>query len=115
MSRIRAGAVLLLRFLRAVVSGLQTAAVILRGGVRRGRLPRTGFVRVAIAPMSARGTALLACLVSLTPGTSVIEVDLASHSIVLHLLDLDSAADTLAGIRRDFEPALVAWFAERQA
>jgi multisubunit Na+/H+ antiporter MnhE subunit len=93
-----------------IASGLQTAAVILRGGRRHARLPRAGFVRIPIAPMSARGTALLACLVSLTPGTSVIEVDADAHSLVLHLLDVDSAAATLAGIRRDFEPALLAWF-----
>jgi multisubunit Na+/H+ antiporter MnhE subunit len=113
MNRIGAAFVLSLRFLRAVVvSGLQTAMVVLRGGARHERLPRAGFVRVPIAPMSAQGTALLACLVSLTPGTSVIEVDAASRSLVLHLLDLDGADEALADIRRDFEPALLAWFGQ---
>jgi multisubunit Na+/H+ antiporter MnhE subunit len=111
MNRLVASIVLTLRFVHALIaSGLQTTWVILRGARRHERLPPSGLVRIPIAPMSARGTALLACLVSLTPGTSVIEVDAQAHSLVLHLLDIDSAQATLDGIRRDFEPGLLAWF-----
>jgi multisubunit Na+/H+ antiporter MnhE subunit len=84
--------------------------VIVAAGRPRGRVPATGFIRVPVAPMTPQGTALLACLVSLTPGTSVIEIDGEAHTLVLHMLDLAAAEATVEGIRRDFEPALVPWF-----
>ncbi len=112
MNKPLAAVTLLWRFLRAVpVCGLQTVGVILQAGRPRGRPPRSGFLRVPIAPLTRPGTALLACLVSLTPGTSVLEVDAAGHHLVLHLLDLTAAEATIHSIRRDFEPGLRAWFA----
>jgi multisubunit Na+/H+ antiporter MnhE subunit len=112
MNKPLAALLLLTRFLRAVgACGLQTARVIVRGRDAQ-RLPRAGFARLPIAPLTEQGTALLACLVSLTPGTSVIEVDRAARCLVLHLLDINSAEATLASIRRDFEPGLMAWFGE---
>jgi multisubunit Na+/H+ antiporter MnhE subunit len=116
MNRALAAASLGGRFLRAVVvSGAQTVRVILVAGRPGGVAPPTGFVRLPIAPMTPQGTALLACLVSLTPGTSVIEVDGDSHSLVLHMLDLGAAQATLQSVRRDFEPGLLAWFAKEPA
>ncbi|MCM8611608.1 Na+/H+ antiporter subunit E [Accumulibacter sp.] len=97
---------LLLRFmLHCIVSGIATARIILRR-----RPARSGLVRLRTAPMSEAGAAVLAALVTLTPGSSVIDIDPERREMLLHLLDLDGADGTVAGIRRDFEPDVVLLF-----
>jgi multisubunit Na+/H+ antiporter MnhE subunit len=100
---------LVARFLRAVaVSGFQTLRVILRSGRRHP--PPMAFVRVGFAPMTETGAALLGCMVSLTPGTTTIDIDMARRELLLHVLDASDTRPLLAVIRRDFEPVLVALF-----
>ncbi len=109
-----AAIVLLLRFLRAVVvSGLQTVAVILRAGLPGGRPPPVALLRVPFAPMDERGAAILGCMVSLTPGTTTIDIDMARHELLLHVLDASDAEGMVRGIRREFEPGLVTLFGSR--
>jgi multisubunit Na+/H+ antiporter MnhE subunit len=108
MRRIGAGVVLPLRFLAAVVTaGLQTARTILHLG---HTVPRPGFVRLTFAPLTPTGAALLGALVTLTPGTTVIDIDVERCELLLHMLDTEHLAQATAAIRRDFEPALQAWF-----
>ena len=102
---------LLLRFLKAVVvSGFQTVGVILRASFGARRRPAAAFVRVRFAPMSEGGAALLGCMVTLTPGTTTIDIDMASRELLLHVLDGSDTDAMVEGIRRDFEPGLVALF-----
>jgi multisubunit Na+/H+ antiporter MnhE subunit len=103
--------VLLLRFLKAVVlSGWQTVQVIL-ATAPGGEPARTGtFVRVRFAPMNDAGAAILGCMVSLTPGTTTLDIDMDRHELLLHVLDETAVQDMLDGIRTDFEPGLVAVF-----
>ncbi|MCC5861260.1 MAG: Na+/H+ antiporter subunit E [Gammaproteobacteria bacterium] len=104
---------LALRFLRAVViSGWQTLRVILRS---RRRRPTMAIVRVGFAPMSEAGAALLGCMVSLTPGTTTIDIDMARRELLLHVLDASDTRGLLAVIRQDFEPALVTLFGTEDA
>jgi multisubunit Na+/H+ antiporter MnhE subunit len=111
MKRLYAATALLLRFLRAiVVSGVQTVRVILRAGLGGGRAPPAAFVRVGFAPMSAQGAALLGCMVSLTPGTTTLDIDMQQRELLLHVLDGSDTDALVAGIRRDFEPGVVALF-----
>lgn len=109
--RLLAGIVLLLRFLRAVVvSGWQTVLVIISSSVGPGGPPPAAFVRVRFAPMSPAGAALLGCMVSLTPGTTTIDIDMDRRELLLHVLDASDTDALVAGIRRDFEPGLTAIF-----
>jgi multisubunit Na+/H+ antiporter MnhE subunit len=109
-----AALVLLLRFLRAVVlSGVQTVAVILRAGSGGGSPPPAAFVRVRYAPMSAQGAALLGCMISLTPGTTTLDIDEERRELLLHVLDATDIEAMVAGIRTEFEPGLLALFGER--
>jgi multisubunit Na+/H+ antiporter MnhE subunit len=104
---------LLLRFLRAlVVSGVQTLGVILRAGLGGGEPPPAAFVRVRYAPMSAQGAALLGCMISLTPGTTTLDIDEESRELLLHVLDASDTEGMVEGIRKDFEPGLVTLFGE---
>jgi multisubunit Na+/H+ antiporter MnhE subunit len=115
MSRAFAAVALALRFLRAVVvAGLQTVRVIARSRRGGAGVPETAFVRVRYAPMSAQGAALLGCMVTLTPGTTTIDIDSERSELVLHVLDASSVDAVVEGIRRDFEPGLVALFGGRR-
>lgn len=102
---------LLLRFLWAVViSGIDTIKVILRASFAPASTPAAGFVRFRYAPMSDQGAALLASMITLTPGTTAIDIDPETRIMTLHLLDLDGADDAIADVRRTFEPPLVILF-----
>ena len=108
-----AAVLLLLRFLRAVVtSGIQTTRVIVRSGLRIGDPYPASFVRIAFAPMNATGATLLGCMITLTPGTTVIDIDMDAREMVVHMLDVRDAESLVESIRREFQPGLLAWFGE---
>lgn len=105
---------LLLRFLRAiVVSGWDTVRVILRASGAGAVAPPAAFYRVPFAPMRAQGAALLGCMVSLTPGTTTLDIDMERHELLLHVLDGSDPQALLDGIRRDFEPGLCLLFGDK--
>lgn len=101
-------------FLRAVlVSGVQTLRVIVRA--RRRHPPPVALLKVGFAPMSETGAALLGCMVSLTPGTTTLDIDMHRRELLLHVLDASDTRALLRVIRRDFEPGLVALFGQGTA
>lgn len=88
-------------FIAAVVrSGWQTTHVILRYADSE---VAPGFIEYSFAPLSAAAATLLACLICLTPGTTVVDVDPAGR-MLLHVLDVAKEQDTLREIRERFEP-----------
>jgi len=111
VKRLFAAVVVLLSFLRAVaVAGSETAWVILRASGGGSRAPRPGFIRMRFAPLTEQGAALLGCMVTLTPGTTTIDVDMQRRELLLHVLDLRDPEGQVTAIRRDFERYLVVLF-----
>lgn len=111
ISKVLAAVLLLVRFLKAVVvSGFQTVGVIVQASFGSRTPPPAAYVRVRFAPMSEQGAALLGCMVTLTPGTTTIDIDMASRELLLHVLDATDTDAMVEGIRRDFEPGLVTLF-----
>lgn len=111
MARFAVATLLTLRFLRAlIVSGLQTVRIIAGASRVSGSPPPSGFVRMGFAPMGARGAALLGNMVSLTPGTTTIDIDMERRELLLHVLDASEPERLVAGIRRDFETGIAALF-----
>ncbi|TDQ44738.1 Na+/H+ antiporter subunit E [Tepidicella xavieri] len=111
MRKLIAAIVLLARFLKAVViSGFQTVQVILRASLGERKPPPAAFLRVHFAPMSAQGASLLGCMISLTPGTTTLDIDMDKREILLHVLDASDTDALVQGIREDFEPGLVVLF-----
>lgn len=101
---------LALRFAWAVVtSGLDTLRIIARAH-QSG--PEPGFVRLEHAPLSPTGAVILGSLITLTPGTTLVAVELAQSTLVVHLLDRRGVADLVAASRR-FEAPLVVLFGEK--
>jgi multisubunit Na+/H+ antiporter MnhE subunit len=110
MTRVAAAAVLTASFLKAVVvSAWQTLGIILRAPAA----PPAAFVRMRFAPMSDTGAALLGCMITLTPGTTTIDVDMQRREILMHLLDASDPDAVVAGIRSDFERHLVVLYGVR--
>jgi multisubunit Na+/H+ antiporter MnhE subunit len=116
MNRPLAATVLLMRFLLAVVvSGLQTVRVILWVSAARDRRPRVVYLRMGFARMSEAGASILGSMISLTPGTTVIDVDMERREMLLHVLDARDTTALVAGIRRNFERYLVVLCGSRPA
>lgn len=80
-----------------VVSGWTTAVIILRGK----QALRPGFVRMPYGYLSDTAANLLGALITLTPGTTTVDIDLERREFLLHLLDVQQSEATLASIRRD--------------
>lgn len=112
--RIVATLQLLLRFVMAlVVSGARTSGVIVQHGLRLRAPPPSGLYVLSISPMRPQGVALLAAMVSLTPGTTVIDIDTERQEMLIHMLDTRDAETSVADIRTMFEDPLRLLFGNR--
>ena len=91
--------ILLINFFKAAFySGLDTAKIIL---LQSGKA-RSGLLSMPYGELNENTASLLGMMITLTPGTTLIEIDAESGLLLLHLLDLDSQHETLALIQRDF-------------
>lgn len=110
--RVLAGIVLFSRFLSAVVvSGLSVLVLIIapsRGGHAR-------LARIPFHVQSPGGASLLGALVTLTPGTTVLEIDLQRMHMLIHVLDGRDLDSVQASIHRDFERWILILFGERRS
>ncbi len=91
-----------------ITSGLSTAWTILRPGAR----PRPGLARLDYGALGPRGAALLGGMITLTPGTTTIDIDLERHELLVHLLDAAHAEATARTIRRRFQRRIAELFPE---
>lgn len=96
--------------LQCLLSGLTTARTILHG-----RQPPAGFARIAFAPMNEAGAAVLGAMVSLTPGTTVIDIDMQHRICLLHLLDTRQEQASINFIRTRLEPDIARLFPEKRS
>jgi len=101
---------LFIRFLwHCVLSGLTTARLILKG-----QAPTAGLVAMNYEPMSETGVAILGAVVTLTPGSTAVDINLKDRKILLHFLDSRTAEKSIAAIRSDFEPDIRTLFPEER-
>lgn len=107
MTWLLTGARLLLRFLfQVVTSGLTTAWSI----VRPGRRPTPGLIRMRYDNLSEFGVTVMGAMITLTPGTTTIDIDTEQQELLLHLLDASSPTRTINKIRVQFERPLQRMF-----
>jgi len=99
MRRLWAAAVLVWRFVSALVSSAWTTSVII---VTASDVPHRRFAKFAYRDLNEPGVLLLAAMVSLTPGTSTVDIDTDRKELTLHVLDAKDLEATLSTIEHDF-------------
>ena len=88
-------------------SNIAVAGVIIRGR-RQDRHP--GFVAIPLDLQDKTGLAVLACIVTSTPGTAWVEYDPATGVLLIHVLDLVEEAEWVALIKNRYEALLMEVF-----
>jgi multicomponent K+:H+ antiporter subunit E len=68
---------------------------------------RSGFVVVPLELRNPAGLAILACIVTSTPGTTWVEYDSESNRLLLHILDLVDEAHWIDLIKNRYERLLL--------
>ena len=84
-------------------SNLAVARIVLRGHDRR---TTAGFVQIPLTLRDRTGLAVLACVVTATPGTAWIAHDTRSGVLLLHVLDLVDEQDWIRLITGRYERLL---------
>lgn len=81
-------------------------------GVVLGRRRRVhaGFVAIPLELTDAHGLALLACIITSTPGTIWVEHDPQRNVLLIHVLDLVDETVWIASIKRRYEQPLLRVF-----
>jgi multicomponent K+:H+ antiporter subunit E len=98
---------LLLRVAGDIVrSNLAVARLILR---RRHRA-RSGFVPIPLTLTDRHGLAVLACIITSTPGTIWVSHDPQRHILLIHVLDLVDERSAIDAIRQRYERPLLEIF-----
>lgn len=84
-------------------SNVAVAWIILRGGRRAGE---PGFVAIPLELRDRTGLAVLACIVTSTPGTAWVEFAPGPGVLLIHVLDLTDEAEWVALIKNRYEKQL---------
>jgi multicomponent K+:H+ antiporter subunit E len=101
--------VLLAYVLRDIVrSNVGVARIVL--GLAGRREIRAGFVKVPLDLTDPHGLAVLAGIVTATPGTVWVDHDLAGGTATLHVLDMKSEQEWIDWIKRRYERLLMEIF-----
>ena len=91
-----------------VRSNLAVAALILTGG-RHGQR-RSGFVEIPLTLRDSTALAILAVIVTATPGTAWMQYDARHGAVLLHVFDLVDEADWISLIKGRYESLLLEIF-----
>jgi multisubunit Na+/H+ antiporter MnhE subunit len=100
---------LLWRFpIEVVLSGWSTGRLILAEGDRL----QPGFTRMNYGTISEGGAVILSLLITLTPGTTTLDIDPVRRELLLHLLDTRDVEGTLDAIHQRFVRPIRVLFGE---
>ena len=94
-------------------SGVDTLRIILRHKLGHP-LPPARFIHMPFTLMSELGVSLLTNMISLTPGTTALDIDIKNHQILLHVLDATDVQGVADSVRNTFEPDLITLFGEKK-
>ena len=75
-----------------------------------GRTARSAFVDIPLDLTDENGLAILACIVTATPGSAWIEYDSILSQVTIHVLDTADEAAWNAALKRDYEQRLMEIF-----
>ncbi len=86
-------------------SNLAVARIILFGKQRV-----SGFVRLPLEMRDINGLAVLACIITATPGTIWVQLDRANGILLVHVLDLVDEEEWIRLVKRRYESLLMEIF-----
>ena len=75
--------------------------------VLSGRTARSAFVDIPLELTDENGLAILACIVTATPGSAWIEHNSARNIVTIHVLDTPDAQAWASDFKRTYEQRLV--------
>jgi len=87
-------------------SNITVASIILS----RKRKRRPGFVVIQLDLENRTALAVLACIITATPGTAWVDYNAARHELTIHVLDLDDAQAWRDTIKGRYEQPLIKIF-----
>lgn len=88
-------------------SNLAVAGIILRG---RRRMPASGFLAIPLELRDRTGLAVLACIITSTPGTAWVDYDPGTGELLIHVLDLTDGPALRDEIKSRYESRLMEIF-----
>lgn len=88
-------------------SNIAVAGIILQG---RRRIQNSGFVSIPLDLRDPTGLAVLACIVTSTPGTAWLEYNSNSGVLLIHVLDLVEEQEWIDTIKTRYERLLMEIF-----
>lgn len=88
-------------------SNIAVAGIILKGRSRQGN---SGFVMIPLDLRDPTGLAVLACIVTSTPGTAWLEYHSANGRLLIHVLDLVDEQEWIDTIKQRYESLLMEIF-----
>jgi len=94
-------------FVDIVRSNIAVARIILLPKQKR---LTSGFVTIPLALRNTNGMAVLACIITATPGTIWVHVDPDSGQLMIHVLDLIDEDAWIASIKNRYESLLLEIF-----
>lgn len=101
--RLLLGALLISHMLvQVVLAGFSTAWFIVRSGER----PQGGLLRMTYEDIDDTGAVVLACLLSLTPGSTTVDLDIERRELLVHVLDASQLEQVVARTRSQLEARL---------
>ena len=89
-------------------SNIAVAGIVL--GFVRGRQLRSGFVHIPLELEDPHGLAVLAGILTATPGTVWVQHDASTRTLLLHVLDLRDEAEWIAWVKNRYERLLIRVF-----
>lgn len=91
----------------AVARDIVTSNIAVLKLVLSGRPPRSAFVDIPLELTDENGLAVLACIVTATPGSAWIEHNSARRIVTIHVLDTEDAAAWAAEFKQTYERRLL--------
>ena len=111
LKKLSAALQLSLQFLCMMVrSGVDTLLLIIKLQIKLKKSLKDTYICVEIPNLNDVGLVVLGCLISLTPGTTLLNLNNKNNELLLHLLDGEHADKTLQEIKQKFEPYLIILF-----
>lgn len=100
----------LLRLLARVLADIVRSNLAVAWTIVTGRRMRAGFVTIPLQLTNPYGLAMLACIITSTPGTIWVGHDSARRELVIHVLDLVDEGPWISGIKQRYERPLLEIF-----